>query len=56
MKHNKIGEREKRRLIAISVIKKLIKEENIKRAVEIATDNGISATEFGEITKEVETE
>lgn len=56
MKHNKAGEQEKRRTIAVSIIKKLIREEKIKRAVEIATDNGISAKEFGEITKEVETE
>ena len=56
MKHNKKGEQEKRRLIAISIIKNLIRKEEIKSAVEVATSNGISAKEFGKITKEVVTE
>ena len=49
MKHNLKGEQLKRKRIAITVIKGHLQKGNIKKAVEIAENNGITPQEFGAI-------
>lgn len=53
MKHNLKGEQQKRKLIAIAVIKNCILKDDVKSAIEIAERNHINSSDFGKIVASI---